>query len=272
MQINPVAQLDFITTKAIFDLFNSHPVLKQLPFYLGLLPYEVYVLPGMFVAILQVIWFSAFNPIQFHLFPHFFAYSLFQFLKGTVGRERPGCKHPSLSGSIDPSHCKNKVRFMSFPSGHTGVAFSLAAALYSEMTFSNDPRFFDVKIKNPKHRKIIKYCGLFVASAISIHRVAKGYHYVGDVLSGALLGSTLGFISWSVLQQLNNKIHKLCEYEDNKDKKECQAEILGIKMITEDKHLKILELIAKIALTIPVILLFLKFIVKDFWKLATIQH
>jgi len=269
---NPIFQLDFLATKAVYDLFNSNSVLKQLPFYLGLMPYEIYVLPGMYVAILQVIWFSAFNPIQFHLFPHFFAYSLFQFLKGTVGRQRPGCKHSVLSEYIDESHCKNKVRFMSFPSGHTGIAFALAAALYSEMTFSTNPKFFDIEIKDPTNRKLIKYCGLFVAAAISIHRVAKGYHYVGDVIMGGLLGSILGFISWSVMEQINKKIQKLCEYEENKEKKECESEILGIKLISDDKNMKILEIIAKVALTIPVALLFLKFLVKDFWKLASIKH
>ena len=63
-----------------------------LPYYLGLLPYELYVLPLMYIAMIQVILFSAFNPIQFHLLPHFFAFSLFQLIKGTVGRERPGCR------------------------------------------------------------------------------------------------------------------------------------------------------------------------------------
>ena len=272
MHSNPVAHLDYLVTKIIYDVMDSNKFVKQLPFILGLVPYEFYVLPGMYIAILQVIWFSAFNPIQFHLLPHFFAYSLFQFLKGTVGRERPGCKHKVLSEFIDESHCKNKVRYMSFPSGHTGVAFSLAAALFAEMTFSTDPKFFDVRITNKKTRNFIKYAGLFVASAISIHRISKGYHYFGDVLMGALLGSTIGLISWNVLEQIKLKLDTLCDDEENEEKEECKHEVLGFKLISKDKHIKTLEIVAKIALTIPVMLLFLKFLFKDLKKLASIKH
>ena len=80
---------DVIATRAIYNFVNGNSYTRHLPYYLGLLPYELYVLPGMYIAMIQVILFSAFNPIQFHLLPHFFAFSLFQLIKGTVGRERP---------------------------------------------------------------------------------------------------------------------------------------------------------------------------------------
>ena len=35
---------------------------------------------------------------------------------------------------------------ISFPSGHTGVAFALAMALYCELTFSENPNVFEIKI------------------------------------------------------------------------------------------------------------------------------
>lgn len=270
---NQLIHLDYLATKKVYDIFNSNSIVKQIPFFFGLIPYEVYVLPGMYIAILQVIWLSAFNPIQFHLFPHFFAYSFFQLLKGTVGRERPGCKHKDLKGFIDASHCKHKVRFMSFPSGHTGIAFALAAALYAEMTFSDDPKFFDVRIKNPINRDIIKYCGIFVALIISIHRVSKGYHYVGDVLSGSLLGITLGLVSWGVINSVNDKLHELCKDDVNKNKPPC-IEVKGIKiqLLSSDPKIQKLEILAKIIITIPVLYLFFKFIIKDFWNLTSIKH
>ena len=125
--------IDFQATQMVYNLVNHNSFIRELPYYLGLLPYELYVLPGMFIAIIQVIIYSALNPIQFHLLPHFFAYSLFQLIKGTVARERPGCAHQSLSNYIDSSHCLGKQRFMSFPSGHTGIAFALATSLYLEI-------------------------------------------------------------------------------------------------------------------------------------------
>ena len=54
---------DLIATQAIYNFVNSNQYTKHLPYYLGLLPYEMYVLPGMFIAMIQVILFSSFNPI-----------------------------------------------------------------------------------------------------------------------------------------------------------------------------------------------------------------
>ena len=64
--------VDLAATTAIYNFVNNIRFIRPLPYYCGLLPYELYVLPGMFVAIIQVILFSAFNPIQFHLLPHFY--------------------------------------------------------------------------------------------------------------------------------------------------------------------------------------------------------
>ena len=121
--------LDLELTSLIYNVVNSNSFTKQIPYYCGLLPYELYVLPGMFIAMVQVIVLSAYSPIQFHLLPHFFAFSLCQLIKNSFGRERPGCANKMLSNFIDESHCLGKQRFMSFPSGHTGIAFALAIAL-----------------------------------------------------------------------------------------------------------------------------------------------
>lgn len=262
---------DLIATQAIYNFVNSNQYTKHLPYYLGLLPYEMYVLPGMFIAMIQVILFSSFNPIQFHLLPHFFAYSLFQLIKGTVKRQRPGCDKSSLSNFIDESHCSGKQRFMSFPSGHTGIAFALAVALYMEMNHSSDPKFFDIRIKDNKKRKLISFIGFFVASFISIHRISKGYHYLSDTLMGAILGGTIGYTTWKILERYKNGYNKYCKdnYEciENKDSLKYK-----FKLLSENKTTQKIELICKILLLIPVIALLIKFFLIDLKNLTAVKH
>lgn len=270
--MDKLIETDKLVTNVIYKLFNNNPYISSLPYYLGLLPYELYVLPGMYISILQVIWFSAFNPIQFHLFPHFFAYSIFQFLKGAVNRKRPGCAYKKMSHYIDDSHCNKKNSIMSFPSGHTGIAFALASALFAEMVFSNNPKFFDIDVKGKYTRTLIWICGLFVALMISIHRISKGYHYVGDVITGAILGSSLGFISWSVLNIYKGKLEALCKKEPNVADENCAEMPFGVKFIFKDNNLIVIEVIIKIILSIVVLWLFSKFLTTDMWKLASIKH
>ena len=135
--IDLIDNIDYNLTKLVYDIFNRKS-LQGVSHYLGLVPYEFYVIPGMYIAILQVLWLNVIGPIQFHLLPHWFAYSIFQFMKKSIKRPRPGCKHKNLSKFIDSSHCKNGHENQSFPSGHTGVAASLATALFLEMNYSDN--------------------------------------------------------------------------------------------------------------------------------------
>ena len=62
---------------------------------------------------------------------------------------------------------------MSFPSGHAAVVFSVAAILW----FSY-PRW--------------RWCYALACAAMSVALVALNYHFVGDVVGGAALGSITG--------------------------------------------------------------------------------
>ena len=141
----------------------SKTLYQLIPNFLGLIPYEIYILPGMYLAIFQVLWLGSPNPIQFHLLPHWFGYSIFQLLKGTIKAPRPGCHIPGMKEFIDDSHCHDKHAWQSFPSGHTGIASSLATALFMEMMYSDDPHFFEMNITNIKTRRLIAFTGIFVA-------------------------------------------------------------------------------------------------------------
>lgn len=229
-------------TKGIHAV-GKNPVIGGLAMYGGLIPYELYVLPGMYVAIYQMIWIGDINPVRFHLLPHFFSYSLVTFMKDYFGRERPGCVIPSMKQSIEPSHCEGKIRFRSFPSGHTMIASALAAALFAELYSSETPRLFSIEV--PLHiRPIIASIGFIIAALVSVHRIVGGYHYFGDVLVGGIIGSMIGFLCYNVLSDENAKY--ITKYP--------------------------IPMWGQILLTIPVTLLFIKFITKDAWKLTSIKH
>ena len=84
-----------------------------------------------------------------------------------------GLKH--LTKRERPSHSNN----LSFPSGHTSIAFTNAALLFQEYKDSN-----------------IWYAssGFVFATATGILRIANNMHYVSDVLAGAGLGLATGFL------------------------------------------------------------------------------
>jgi hypothetical protein len=251
--------MDYTITKSIYNVVNNNKYVNPLPYYLGLVPYEIYVLPGMYIAILQTIWFETINPIQFHLLPHWFAYSLFQLLKKSIKKKRPGCEYKELSKYINSSHCSHGHEMQSFPSGHTGVAFALATALFMEMIYSKNPHFFEYPIVSNTSKYIISMSGFFVAIMISIHRISKGYHSLFDVFIGMMCGVSIGFISWIILEKYKVFSSKYCENKNNLkecNKRQGNKEIIAYKLI----------------ITIIVSYLFIKFITKDFFKLSAIKH
>ena len=139
--LNKINKIDKKISEDIYKFVNTNKILQKIPYFLGLLPYEIYVIPGMFLAILQTIWLNSSNPIQFHLLPHWFAYSLFQFLKKDINRARPGCVDKSVSEYIDESHCNGNNLFESFPSGHTGVFFIGDRTIYGNDVFRRSKIF-----------------------------------------------------------------------------------------------------------------------------------
>lgn len=267
--INIINKQDKILTNFIFNLVNSNKLLKGVPHVFGLLPYELYVIPGMYLAIIQTILFESYKPVQFHLLPHWFSYSIFQFLKKKIKRGRPGCVDKSLNEFIDPGHCKGSHKYQSFPSGHMGVASSLATALYMEMHYSKDSKFFEVPIKTSYMKNIISFCGIFVALMVGVHRISKGYHSFFDVMGGFILGCSIGAISWNVF----DNYEKTGNDSNSEFSKKISELYASYEELTKDKlFMNNMLLVSKIVLIIPVLFLFYKFMVKDLFHLTTIKH
>lgn len=78
---------------------------------------------------------------------------------------------------------------LSFLSSHTSEAFAFVTSLY-----------IAEKRLHPKtaRPKIILGVGLGVASMIAVSRVIAGYHFISDVVGGAVVGSSLGILIGSV--------------------------------------------------------------------------
>lgn len=266
-------EVDKTITKYIYKSINSNTLLKSVPHVFGLIPYEIYVIPGMYLAIIQTILFETHKPVQFHLLPHWFSYSIFQFLKKSIKRGRPGCVDKSLNKFIDPGHCKGSHKFQSFPSGHMGVASSLATALFMEMHYSSDSKFFEVPIKTEIMKNIISSSGIFVAIMVGLHRISKGYHSFFDVMCGFLLGCSIGAISWKVLEsckveQESKSKGKTTSFSDNFKKIYSKYE----KLKQDNPFMGNLLMTSKVILIIPILFLFYKFISKDLFHLTTIKH
>ena len=211
--------VDFKITKWIHENIglNKNPLISKAPYFLGLLPYELYVIPGMFIAIFTMFYDKSFNPIQFHLLPHWFAFSVATYMKHNIDRVRPGClKGKGLDKLIDPKHCLGGTMHQSFPSGHTIIAVALATTLYmylSDSTKSNeDKTFLGIPFYDPTIKLAVVSFGFFVAAMTALHRVSFGYHHFSDVCLGALLGYAIGYSIYSLTN--------ICKAVDVKEKED----------------------------------------------------
>lgn len=95
---------------------------------------------------------------------------LFQRLKRVTGRRRPCSVEPHCWATLLPPDQ------FSFPSGHTMTAFAITVAFtqfYPSLAFG------------------LMFCAL----SIAISRVMLGMHFLSDVVAGAILGATLGYLS-----------------------------------------------------------------------------
>ena len=98
----------------------------------------------------------------------------FMGLKQLIRRERPFAQLSGCSCAIQPSD-----KF-SMPSGHTAAAFLMAGLINN---------FY------PEYAAL----AYFWASCIGASRVLLGVHYPGDIVAGALLGSSCTLLSLALL-------------------------------------------------------------------------
>ena len=107
-------------------------------------------------------------------------YAMKELLKWAIPRERP---YLYFEGYPEEA-LKNGDYNKSFCSGHTSVAFSVAAA----NTYIFSKYYPDSKWKIP-----VIAASYSLAALTGILRVASGEHFASDVLVGALLGTAMGY-------------------------------------------------------------------------------
>jgi membrane-associated phospholipid phosphatase len=197
--------LDLRLTQTVFDLVNYNSVTKMIPYWFGLLPYELYVLPGMFVALIVTVYHKSYQPAQIHLLPLWFAYSLVTSIKQAVKRERPGCAVKAMGTMLAKNHCDDATRFQSFPSGHMLIASALAMSgtmfLDDQGTPDKNKTWLGIPFYDPQVQLAAKIVAYVVVFMVGLHRVGFGYHYVGDVVVGFLLGIVVGYVSYNIFRR-----------------------------------------------------------------------
>lgn len=167
---------------------------RNLTFWLGIVPFEIYK-GGIFIALIQMIWLSSFNGIQFHVLPFFIANTIIGMLKDKYDSPRPGCVDPIEFPHTNPNYCMEPTRNESFPSGHSGVAFALLAGIYMQL-FHGNGKIFEILIPSGNSRLIFFGIAAVVAFIVALHRIIGGYHTVWDVIFGGALGFSFGVFSW----------------------------------------------------------------------------
>tara|TARA_Y100000389_G_scaffold202486_1_gene247914 strand:+ start:6618 stop:7385 length:768 start_codon:yes stop_codon:yes gene_type:complete len=229
--LEKIADIDWDITKNIYNCVgnNHNSVIKNMPYYLGILPYQLYVLPGMFISILSLLYYENTGLINFHLFPHIFAFTLSKILKQNIGRTRPGCKGQGITIREDPLYCKTYAK-ESFPSGHAtiSVCMATALALYLRSDRAKGKLFDKIDFDDRVVQNITILLSYLICFFVCLHRITNGYHFFGDIIAGVFLGLILGFISHRATTRLQYGIDNTKDNSDNLEKVNRIIKVAGV--------------------------------------------
>lgn len=101
-------------------------------------------------------------------------------LKFTTGRQRPYAHRAALAGAA-PSFAADSDQNLSFISGHTSLAFSLATGFATVAS-----------LRKRKLAPVLWALGVPAAAFVGYLRIAGDRHWFGDVLAGAAVGTLAG--------------------------------------------------------------------------------
>lgn len=131
----------------------------------------------------------------------------------TVRRERPYAADCGIFRPGDTRDCTGNIRYVSFFSGHTSQSFAAAAA--------NCSHHLNLSLYGGGYRDIVPCVGgLAMAAATGMLRIVGDMHYATDVLTGALVGTLVGFgVPW------------LLHYRQGKQTQAQTAELAGWRLL-----------------------------------------
>lgn len=103
-------------------------------------------------------------------------------IKGLAGRSRPFLR-PGEPWHWDFAHGWTDARYFSMPSGHTTATFAFATAASVAV----------LRLK-PAWRGVTIAAAFIAAAFVAFARVYLDQHWLSDVVAGAVLGGTTGFV------------------------------------------------------------------------------
>ena len=158
---------------AVLERVNDLPAILGWPLrqvmHLGTLLVGGLVVIGMAVGARG----RVFAPVAASLLGVGFAYRLDNTWKALVERPRP-------AGLVDGLHLREDIGGFGFPSGHTTMAFTLAALLHP--------------VVPPRWRPLL----WVLATGVGLGRMYVGVHWPADGVGGAALGIAIGTAAWLV--------------------------------------------------------------------------
>jgi undecaprenyl-diphosphatase len=109
------------------------------------------------------------------------AFRLDNIIKDVVDRPRP----PAI---LDGLYVRETISGFGFPSGHTTMAFALAASLHPSL---------------PRHQRWVLWV---LAAVVGVARMHVGVHWPADVVGGAALGTAIGSAAWLAVTALEARV------------------------------------------------------------------
>jgi len=163
-------------------------MLDKLSFYTGMVPFQLYTIPGLLVSILQFFLSKDNTNVRIHILPQLLSFSLINLIKSSL---------------------ESKDN-MIIPSGRACIAWALATTIFYEFNYNKNPQLFTFNISE-EFRKIIPYITVYVAMMVSYNLYSHNPRNYYSILSGMIIGILISVITWK------NMHNTLEDKEDNED-------------------------------------------------------
>jgi len=172
-----ITSLDRVITQEVNQLVG-HPIADRLVFYVA----DSDLLKGvLFMAVVWYLWFRGDSVVRTHvvnlLTIALLAVAVGRLLQGGLPARLRPMDDPSLGLTL-PVHVTPTILrdWSSFPSDHATLFFAMAAAMV------------------PISRRLAWTAAAWAAIVICLPRLYLGFHYVSDLIGGALIGTAVAFV------------------------------------------------------------------------------
>ena len=148
-------------------------MLDKLSFYSGIVPFQIYTIPGLLVSILQFFLSNDDTNVRVHILPQLISFSLINLIKSSIG------------------NYNQKM----IPSGKLCVAFTLFITLICELTYNKQPKLFTFNVRDD----LKKYIQIFVISVVLLLTYNVYVHKknnISPLILSIILGTFIGLITW----------------------------------------------------------------------------